>query len=144
MSTNINRGDIFYITEDPKRSPTGAEIWSDRPGLVISNDALNKTSNCVEIVYLTTSPNKKPAPTHVSVQSGNKTATAMCEQIHTVDKARLTDFIGAITEDEMADIEGALLFSLQINRGRNPQGIFKKFQRMLDKYPELREAYDKA
>jgi mRNA-degrading endonuclease toxin of MazEF toxin-antitoxin module len=142
MNANINRGDIFYITEDPSKSATGAEIWADRPGLVISNDALNKTSNCVEVVYLTTSPNKRPAPTHIAVKSGNKMAMAMCEQIHTVDKARLTDFIGSITEDEMMDIEGGILFSLQINRGRNPQGIFKKYQKMLEKYPELKEAYD--
>lgn len=133
----IHRGDIFYIVGDPSQPPVGAEIWPDRMGLIISNEALNATSKAVEIVYLSTSPRKKPSPTHVCVTSDTKKATAMCEQIHTVDKSRLKDFIGSIPPEEMKDIEEALLFSLQINTGRNPQGIFKKFERQLQANPAI-------
>ena len=61
----------------------------------------------------------------------------MCEQIHTVDISRLTDYIGTVPDEEMDDVEGAMLFALQINRGKNPQGIFKKYQKQLEKYPQL-------
>lgn len=133
----FSRGDIFYIKDSDSQQPVGAEIWPNRAGLIISNDALNKSSGVVEIVYLSTSPRKRPSPTHVPVNSGTKKAIAMCEQIHTVDKSRLTDKIDHITDEEMVDIEEALLFSLQINTGRNPQGIFKKFERQLALYPDI-------
>lgn len=137
MAKDIKRGDIFYIVDDPNHTAIGAEIWADRPGLIVSNNVLNKTSNAIQIVYLSTSDRKKPSPTHVPVTSGTKTATALCEQIHTVDVSRLTDYIGTISDDEMNDVDGALLFALQINRGKNPQGIFKKYEKQLLKYPNL-------
>lgn len=134
MRKNISRGDIFYVIDNPAKPATGAEIWADRPALIVSNDVLNTTSNAVQIVFLSTSTKKKPNPTHIAVTSGTKKAIAMCEQIHTVDISRLTDFIGHISPEEMDDIDGGLLFALQINRGKNPQGIFKKYQKQLEEY----------
>jgi len=125
------RGDIYYIVGDPDRPEKGAETWSDRPGIIISNDVLNRTSRAVTVAYLSTSK-KRPAPTHADVTSGNKQAVAMCEQICTVDKSRLADYIGTATKDEMNDLDGAILFALQINKGKRPDGIFKKYQRMLE------------
>lgn len=53
----IRRGDIFYIK---KRNDTvGHEQWSGRPGIVVSNDMLNRAEKTVEIVYLTTKPKKQ-------------------------------------------------------------------------------------
>ena len=137
MNRNIKRGDIFYVTEDPEHPPIGAEIWPDRAGLIVSADVFNRTSHAVMIVYLSTSEKKKPCPTHIPVTSGNRTAIAQCEQIHTVDISRLTDYFGSVTAEEMDEVEAGMLFGLQINRGKNPQGIFRKYQRQLDKYPEL-------
>lgn len=135
----IERGDIFYVTGDPAKPPVGAEIWPDRPALVVSNNVLNKSSKAIQVVYLSTSDKKRPSPTHVNVTSGTKTAVAMCEQVHTVDASRLTDRVGKALPAEMDDVDGALMFALQINKGKNPQGIFKKYMRLLDQYPQLRQ-----
>lgn len=62
---------------------------------------------------------------------------ALCEQIHTVDKSRLTDYIGSATPEEMNGVDEAMLFALQINHGKNPQGIFKKYEKQVTKYPSL-------
>lgn len=137
MNRDIKRGDIFYITDNPNKPETGAEIWANRPGLIVSNNVLNKTSQVVQIVFLSTSNRKKPSPTHTNVTSGNKTAMALCEQIHTVDKSRLTDYIGSATPEEMNGVDEAMLFALQINHGKNPQGIFKKYEKQVTKYPSL-------
>ena len=67
MNKDIKRGDIFYITDDPNRPAIGAEIWSDRPAIIVSNNVLNRTSKAIQIVYLSTSEKKKPSPT----QKGN-------------------------------------------------------------------------
>ena len=57
--TEYYRGDIFYIT--PFYTVTGSEQRAGRPGVIVSNDANNKYSPNVEIVFLT-SQEKKPIP----------------------------------------------------------------------------------
>lgn len=131
---NLKRGDIFYIVGDPDNPPVGAEIWSDRAGLVVSSDPINKTSNAIEIVYVSTSQTKRLSPTHIPVTSGNKKAIAICEQVHTVDISRLTDYFGTATEEEMKDVDAGIMFGLGINRGTNPQGIFRKWENYMRKY----------
>ena len=133
-SKNIKRGDIFYVISDPDNPPIGAEIWSDRAGIIISNDTICRTSNAVEIVYISTSTRKQLSPTHVQIKSGKKDAIAICEQVHTVDISRLTDLFGHITDDEMENVENGILFGQGINRGKNPQGIFRKWENYIRKY----------
>lgn len=136
------RGDLFYITENPNQPPIGKEIWSNRVGLIVSSDALNKNAGFVKVVYVSTSPQKrkKLSPTHIPVQSGTKIATAMCEQIHTVDNSRLQNKIGHVPEEQMQEINEGLLFGLGINSGTNPQGIFHKWENYLRTYPNLKTA----
>lgn len=130
----IQRGDIFYVKDSEKHKPTGYEMWSNRPALIVSNDALNHTSQGVSVVYLSTSPKKRLSPTHVEVTSGNKKAMALCEQVHPVDISRLRNYIGTATDDEMKEVDMALMFHLGINHGTNPQGIFKKWENYLRTY----------
>lgn len=140
ISRTPARGDIYYVTGNPEKEPVGTEIWPDRAGLVVSNDAGNRHSGFVEIVYLSTSPRKVPSPTHVKVISGKKIATALCEQVHTVDDSRLSAFIGHATDEEMQNVSEAILFGLGINHGTSPQGIFHKWERMV-RACGLEEAY---
>lgn len=106
-TTEIFRGDIFYITHD---SFVGSEQKSGRPGVVVSNDLANKFSPNVEIVFLT-SQEKKPLPTHVPVVA-RVPSTALCENIQTVSKERLSNFIRSCTTSEMKNIDNALRCSL--------------------------------
>lgn len=127
------RGQIYYVTSDPTNIPIGAEIWSDRPGLIVSNDTTNKSSGAVQIVYLTTSLHRRPSPLLVKVTSGNRPAMANCSQIHSVDKSRLCQTLGAVTDKELADIDKALCFSLGINQ-QNYRSIFKKWENYIREY----------
>ena len=132
MNEHPARGEIYYILEDPARPESGSETWSNRPGLIVSNDVLNRTSGAVSVVFLSTSPRRRPSPTHAEVTSGTKKAMALCEQIQTVDKSRLDGYIGSATREEMDDVDGAILFALQINKSKRPDGIFRKYQRQLE------------
>lgn len=105
----IYRGDIFYIMQD---SYVGSEQKPGRPGIIVSNDLANKHSPNVEVVFLT-SQDKKYLPTHVEVIA-RVPSTAMCENIQTVSKERLSDFIRSCTTSEMKAIDKALLHSLGI------------------------------
>lgn len=108
-TTDIFRGDIFYITQGVA---VGSEQKAGRPGIIVSNDLANKHSPNVEVVFLT-SQEKKPLPTHVSILA-KIPSTALCENIQTVSKERLSDFIRSCTTKEMKAIDTALLTSLGI------------------------------
>ncbi len=112
---DYKRGEIYYV--NPNYSETGSEIWSGRPAVIVSNDDLNKTRNCVEVVYLTTRP-KQDSPCHVTIHATGRQSTALCEQISTVDKLRLTytpPSPSVCTKKEMAEIDAALLASLALD-----------------------------
>ena len=107
----IRRGDIYYVT---KFATTGCEQESGRPAIIVSNDNNNTFSKTVEIVFLT-SQHKGPLPTHVAVRSSQRTSTALCEQVNTVSVERLGDCCGHCTEEEMQEIDKALMVSLALD-----------------------------
>lgn len=113
-ATKIERGDIFYVY---KNAPTyGSEQMAGRPAIIVSNDKNNQSSETVEVVYLTTQP-KTPLPTHVTIRSTSRVSTALCEQITTVSIERLGDYVGKASKAEMANLETAMLVSLDLYTG---------------------------
>lgn len=105
------RGEIYYIT---KGYTEGSEQQAGRPGIVVSNDMCNQFSNTIEVVFLTTQP-KTDLPTHVTIRSSTKPSVALCEQINTIDKSRMGDYIATCTAEEMQNIDNALMISLGID-----------------------------
>ena len=105
----IKRGDIYYIANS-KCYATDPNNTAGRPGIIVSANELNERSILVQIVYLT-SQEKRLMPTHVSVMC-SKPSTALCENITTVHKDRLGDYIRTCTEEEMADIEDGIRAAL--------------------------------
>lgn len=105
----IHRGDIFWVRQD--YAAVGSEARKNRPAIIVSNDKNNTYSETVEIVYLTTAE-KKPMPTHVSIETMGKQSTALCEAIYTVDKERLENCYCTLTADEMKLVDQAVLVSL--------------------------------
>lgn len=106
----MKRGEIYYIK---RRDTVGAETAGARPGVIVSNNALNATSSVVEVVYLTTQP-KKNLPTHVAISSTGVQSTALCEQIDAVSVMLVGDYCGTCSEQEMQGIDQALMASLGI------------------------------
>jgi mRNA interferase MazF len=106
----MKRGDIYYIAH---RNTVGSEMAKGRPAVIVSADALNDTAEVVEVVFLTTKP-KKEMPTHVGINSTRLPSTACCEQITTVSEALVGDYFGRCTDEEMADIDRALMASLDL------------------------------
>lgn len=106
----MKRGEIYYI-QRRDALVTGSEIAKARPAVIVSHNALNATSNVVEVVYLTTQP-KKDLPTHAVINSSGVRSIALCEQIDHVSITLVGDYCGTCTEAEMADIDRALRQSL--------------------------------
>lgn len=131
-----HRGEIWMVVSDPEHPSIGTEIWSNRPGLVISNDVINERSGFAQVVYLSSSARKRTGPTHVPVPSPDKPGDtmALCEQIHTVDASRLVRKMGAVGKTKMADVDAALSLTLSIERDPNRYGLFRKWERYLDEH----------
>ncbi len=141
----ITRGDIYYI--DKYGSTLGSEQQSGRPGVIVSNNANNRFSSTVEIVYLTTAP-KKDLATHVPIYSTGIASTALCEQVTTVSMDRIGAYKGSCTSEEMLNLDKAIQISLGIKSNNEMSHVPErdrivhlKAERDLyrDLYMELRE-----
>ena len=109
------RGQIWLVSLDPV---TGSEIGKTRPALVISNDKNNRYSSTVTVIPLTGS-SEKIYPFEVFIgkkYSGlSLDSKIKCNQVRTVDRARLIKSTGQIPEDKMNEVEKALLLHLDID-----------------------------
>ena len=112
-SKNIRRGDIYYVREI--KVAVGSEQKGYRPAIVISNNVGNKHSKIKQVVYITTK-NKNEIPTHVVINSAKYTSIAICEQIFSVSDERIGKYIGHCTEDEMKELDKALMISIGLDK----------------------------
>ncbi len=122
----IKRGHIFYVEKSVVAQAAGSEQMPGRPAVIVSNDECNRSSNVVEVVYLTTQP-KKDLPTHVAIRSSGKPAVALCEQVSSVSVDRLRDRTAKCTDREMQMIDIALAISLGIDP--EPQVVEKVIEK---------------
>lgn len=137
----MKRGDIYLVK---RRDTLGSEITKTRPAVIVSNDALNATSGVVEVVYLTTQP-KKELPTHATIHATGVTSTAICEQIDSVSLCLLCAQVGTCSEEEMADIDRALMASLGLAGGSpEPKKAIPVSQNALDGAVELFKVANRA
>ena len=114
-SLNVKRGDIFYADLSPV---VGSEQGGIRPVIIIQNDIGNRYSPTVIVAAITSQINKAKLPTHVEISSEeyglNRDSVVLLEQIRTLDKKRLKEKIGHMTEDEMKKVNKSLLISLNL------------------------------
>ncbi|SKA87149.1 mRNA interferase MazF [Clostridium sp. USBA 49] len=113
MTTIVKRGDIFYADLSPV---VGSEQGGIRPVIVIQNDVGNKYSPTVIVAAITSQINKAKLPTHVEISSEeyglNKDSVVLLEQIRTLDKKRLKEKIGHMTDKDMKMVDEALSISV--------------------------------
>ena len=116
---NVKRGEIYYADLDPV---TGSEQGGTRPVLILQNDIGNRYSPTV-IVAPITGRNKKELPTHVAIniETLPKNSIALTEQIRTIDKQRLCEYVDELDEKQMKEVEKAVDISL----GKTQPGGFR-------------------
>ncbi len=124
MNKEFYRGEIFYIHNESKYS--GNEQGGYRPAVIVSNDIGNNVAPILEVVYLTTQE-KKPLPTHVKICSAKYPSIALCEQIDTVNKDKVGDYIGQCSMAEMKKIDAALAVSIGIGVNIKANDLVKKW-----------------
>ena len=117
----VKRGDIFYITYSKNFNDSYSYDTTGRPGVIVSDDHLNRGSEYVEVVYLTTKI-KRDMPTHADVFCKSP-STALCETIHTVEKDRIGTYVRTVSDEEMKGIERGLINSLGMSMNEPKETI---------------------
>lgn len=109
----VKRGDVFYANLSPV---VGSEQGGMRPVLVIQNDKGNKYSNTIIVAPISKKMSKPPIPTHVifSNDALDYVSMILCEQLRTIDKQRLGQWICTLAEDTMNKVDQAIKVSLNL------------------------------
>lgn len=109
----IKRGELYFADLSPV---LGSEQGGVRPVLVLQNDIGNKYSPTVIVAAITSKLFKAKLPTHINLDSKeyglSKDSVILLEQVRTIDKQRLKEFIGKLTDSKMQEVNNALLISL--------------------------------
>ena len=116
MERKIKRGDIYYADLNPV---VGSEQGGTRPVLIISNDIGNRYSPTVIVAAITSRAcSKVKLPTHTNVMDFkglDKESVILLEQIRTLDKQRLTKYMGMLPCSTMARVDKALAISISLS-----------------------------
>ena len=111
----VKKGDLFFADLSPV---VGSEQGGVRPVLVVQNDVGNKYSPTIIVAVVTSQTGKAKLPTHVQLEATqgglSKNSVVLLEQLRTIDKQRLKERIGALSESQIPDVEKALSVSLGI------------------------------
>lgn len=111
----IRRGDIYYADLSPV---VGSEQGGIRPVLVIQNNVGNRHSPTVICAAITSKMNKAKLPTHIEISTKDyrivKNSVILLEQIRTIDKQRLREYVCHIDSSMMDRVDQAIRVSLEL------------------------------
>ena len=110
MGLMMKRGEIWWIDFEPA---TGSEVKKNRPAVILSNDASNIALSRVVVVPFTSNISKV-YPCNVLVTVNTQIAKLMADQIMTVDKSRLKNYIGALNSSDMIKVEATVRLHLEL------------------------------
>lgn len=104
----MKKFEIQVVNLDPT---IGAEMQKTRPCLIVSPDEMNRFLRTVIVVPLTSS--QRNLPTRVLIkateQSGlNNDSYAALDQLKTIDKSRISGYIGEISEEVKRKVSDTL------------------------------------
>ncbi len=117
---NVKRGEIYYADLSPV---VGSEQGGIRPVLIIQNDTGNRYSPTVIAAAITSRLDKSDLPTHIGVAGGVASCGLACnsvvllEQVRTIDKRRLRERVGRLSDAEMRRVNAAISVSFGLGEG---------------------------
>ena len=100
----MNRGDIYWVDLNPTK---GSEINKLRPCVLVGATPINQARHTVVVVPLSSSTQARP-PITIAVSCLQKQVIAVCDQIRTVDKSRLKNPAGQLSEEDLNALDDGL------------------------------------
>ena len=130
----VHRGDIYYV--DFGNQP-GSAVHGLRPAMIVQNDVGNRHAPTIIVAAITTEIKKTRQPTHVLIGSQfglPQASMLMLEQLATIDKVMLQNFIGTVDAEFMKQVDRALSVSV----GVRPIRFSKRSRRTRKSHPTER------
>jgi mRNA interferase MazF len=106
----VRRGEVWWADFDPS---VGSEIKKRRPAIIVSANASNLRLGRVQVVPTTTG-GVRNYPGQSLVTVGDRRSRALADQIRTLDKSRLVDRIGMLSDDDLRRVECAIKTQLAL------------------------------
>ena len=100
--------DIYWANLDPT---IGSEMKKTRPVVIVSPDVMNRNLNTVLVCPLNTT--SKSYPTRISVNFEGKEGMIALDHIRSIDKKRLVNKSGRLSEDEQDRVVNGLIEMLK-------------------------------
>jgi mRNA interferase MazF len=115
----MKRGDVYRADLVPR---SGSEQAGRRPVIVVSHDGFNQTRGWRSIIVVpvsTASSQGKRGPTVIEISGGTaglqKTSFAVCHQVTTLDRAKLTKRVGSLPYESLREVEEGLKAALDLD-----------------------------
>jgi mRNA interferase MazF len=115
----VKRGEVHWADLTPR---SGSEQSGRRPIIVLSHDAFNRTAGWRSIIVVpisTSAAQAKRGPTVVEIPAGvaglSRTSLAICHQVTTLDRGKITRKIGALPSEILDDVEAALKAAMDLD-----------------------------
>ena len=114
----MKRGDLYWAELRPR---SGSEQRGTRPVVVVSHDAFNQTPSWRSVIVVPVSTSKAQAmrgPTALLLPRGSaglrQESVALCHQVTTLDRSKLTKRLGMLPPPLLQQLEGALKAALDL------------------------------
>jgi mRNA interferase MazF len=114
----VKRGEVYVADLTPR---SGSEQQGRRPVNVLSHDAFNQATNwrSIIVVPVSTSPTQSGrGVTAVALPLGagglKQVSVALCHQITTLDRAKLSQRIGELTPVQLRQVETGIKAALDL------------------------------
>lgn len=115
----MKRGDVYWADLVPR---SGSEQTGRRPVVVVSHDGFNQTPAWRSIIVVPVSSSvlqAKRGPTVVEFPGGaaglSKPSVAVCHQVTTLDRAKLTKRIGVLPVDLLTEVARGLKAAMDLD-----------------------------
>jgi len=114
----LKRGDVFWADLAPR---SGSGQTGRRPVIVVFHDAFNQTPSWRSVIVVPLSASKSQArrsPTTVPLPGGAgallEPSVAVCHQVTTLDRAKLSQQIGTLPAESLRAVEEGLKAALDL------------------------------
>lgn len=109
MNGEFKRGEIYWFRGD---DGIGSEIASKRPGVIVSSDRGNQTSGLVNVCYLSSTKGHGVINVRCFPRGYGKASYVKCNQVFTYDKKRALEYMGKLTDFELAAVDRGIVVAL--------------------------------
>jgi mRNA interferase MazF len=115
----MKRGEVYWADLVPR---SGSEQTGRRPVILVSHDGFNQAPAWRSIIVVpisTSAPQGKRGPTVIELSGGTaglpRTSFAVCHQVTTLDRAKLTKRVGTLPSESLREVEEGLKTAMDLD-----------------------------